>query len=406
MRNKRTLRLTAFLAVMLASLMVMASSAMAAPPVSNSGDPDVDVQLSANVNDSPAVFSVTEIATDPDGDPLELAGAGSPCGYESQTEFNYTPLGVGDQETCEIDVKDDGGTPSDSSDDSQITVKVNITTGTGGPPLDVEDPVVHITAPDNGASINTNSVVIHYEATDNVGIASCNVGDGDSVSLTPGANQITVNCGDAVGNIGSDTVNVTYDATAPVITITSPANNSTTSSSSVTLQFTATDDIGVASCNRSSGSSVPLNSGSNTITVSCQDAAGNASSKSVVVTYTPPPITLTVSNATVTEGDPGQPAVYADFKVQLSRPSQRDIHVSYVTIPLTAGLKDIKLVAATLVIQAGQTTGHIYVQILADTKMEAKEYFGVAWGSSDLDDSCDIDALGVAIGTIVEDANG
>lgn len=91
-------------------------------------------------------------------------------------------------------------------------------------------------------------------------------------------------------NTGSQTTN----PTKPVVTINAPANNSATKNSSTTLNFTATDNVAIASCTRTSPSSVPLNPGQNTITVTCLDHAGNSGEASVVVTRdnTPPSIAI------------------------------------------------------------------------------------------------------------------
>lgn len=336
MRNKRTLGLTAFLAVMLS--LIMASSAMAAAPVSNSGSEFVPVEISANINDQPAVFDVTDVATDPDGDEtITLAGADYPCGYQDDgvlpesttTQFNYYPWDLGGQETCDVLVTD--GT-------SYTNVLVNITTTSGGPP--------------------------------------------------------------------PDTVN-------PVVAISSPANNSTTSDNSTTLTYTATDNSDVApSCDKVNNSIVGLNEGSNTITVTCTDGAGNVGSASVNVTYTPPPppptgpVVISIANATVTEGDAGDPWIYADFQVSLSRSSATDITLNYGTfsIPFLSGQAtpgfDYTITAGQKVIPAGQTSAVIRVKITADNKKEAKEVFYL------LSFTCDQNVTvqtPIAVGTIIDD---
>src|ERR1051326_4908774 len=98
------------------------------------------------------------------------------------------------------------------------------------------------------------------------------------------------------------------DATAPLVSITSPTSASTwtTSSSTMSLGFTASDNVGVALVtwsNSAGGSgtasgtsswSVPtiaLVAGTNVITVSAKDAAGNLSQDTLTVTYTPPDTT-------------------------------------------------------------------------------------------------------------------
>ncbi len=403
--RQRKLGLAAFLAVMLSIL--MASTAMAAPPVSNSGSPDDPVQLNANINDQPAVFDVTEIATDPDGDPLEVASGDGTCGYQDATHFNYYPWFVGNQESCYVLVKDDEGNDADPDNDNYVSVYINITTTSDDvPPLDTIDPVVDITSPAEGISVATNSVVINYTATDNVGIDSCNVANGGSVSLTPGPNAITINCEDAVGNVGSDTVNVIYDAVAPVVTITSPADGSTLTISPAALAYTVDDQDSSPTCSQVNGSNVTLDEGLNEITVECTDAAGNTGSDTVNVTYEPPPPsvpTLTVNSAIVTEGDPGQTQVYAKFQVTLSNAWNQDIDILYWALPGTAGTGDFQsniLIPKVKTIPAGATSTEIWIPIKADTKKEKDELFFLLYLS------CDIGAAGVTTGIIKDDAGG
>ncbi len=105
------------------------------------------------------------------------------------------------------------------------------------------------------------------------------------------------------------------DVTPPVVTITNPSTDPyTTSNPAIDISGTATDDTGVSDLrgfvNGSlypvlsaiggpfwSMSSVPLNPGSNTITVEAEDSAGNVGSDSITVIYqadtTPPTITIT-----------------------------------------------------------------------------------------------------------------
>ncbi|HXG62701.1 MAG TPA: metallophosphoesterase [Planctomycetota bacterium] len=95
------------------------------------------------------------------------------------------------------------------------------------------------------------------------------------------------------------------DTTPPTITISSPTTGSSysTTSSPVTLGGSASDNVGVSQIrwsNAATGSSgvaagtaswtatVPLNPGSNAITVTAYDAAGNTATDTLTVTYTPP----------------------------------------------------------------------------------------------------------------------
>ncbi len=206
--KKHKIGLAAVIAVCLS--LVMASSAMAAPPISKSGSQYIPVNVNVNVNDQPPEFAVTDVATDPDGDEtITLASAGYPCDGQFPDDDTHVKVIVepwdvaGDQKTCLITVTDG---------DSYANVYVNITLTDG----DTTDPVVVITSPADGTTFTTNTTNITYTVSDNEDSSpTCDVVDGASVNLTEGANALTVNCIDDAGNTGSDTVNVTYEV--PVV---------------------------------------------------------------------------------------------------------------------------------------------------------------------------------------------
>ena len=87
--------------------------------------------------------------------------------------------------------------------------------------------------------------------------------------------------------------------------------------------------------------------------------------------------TLSIINATTTEGNSGTHTV--GFDVNLSAASSTDVTVHFATADGTATVADHDYVAAssTLVIPAGFTTGTILVTIKGDTKVEADENFFV-----------------------------
>lgn len=101
---------------------------------------------------------------------------------------------------------------------------------------------------------------------------------------------------------------VVGDAIAPTVQITSPSQNTTyqTTTSSIVLSGTASDNVGVTSVswlNSQGGlgmaagtsnwscSSIPLQQGSNIITITATDAAGNSTNDTITVTYTIPDTT-------------------------------------------------------------------------------------------------------------------
>lgn len=105
----------------------------------------------------------------------------------------------------------------------------------------------------------------------------------------------------------------TSDATLPTVTITSPANGSTVSGT-VTIQVSASDNVGVASVSVSVNGGIigtkttapytfywnsgSVADGNHTITATAKDAAGNSKSTSItvakntVIVVTPPPTTI------------------------------------------------------------------------------------------------------------------
>jgi parallel beta-helix repeat protein len=132
------------------------------------------------------------------------------------------------------------------------------------------------------------------------------------ISLNAGSNLIYVNATDSAGSVGTDTITVTRDSTVPTCTITSPTSDPTYSINVATIDLsgTASDNIGVSMVNWSNAvtgasgtasgttswtiTGIALNVGSNLITVTVRDAAGNIGVDSITVTYTPP-VGLTVA---------------------------------------------------------------------------------------------------------------
>lgn len=212
-----------------------------------------------------------------------------------------------------------------------------ITVLDGGGGSDVTPPAVSITTPP-GATFSTSATPLSMSGTsgDNVGVTSVtwtNSAGGSgtasgttawsaSVALAAGSNTITVTARDAAGNTSTDSVTVTYtpsDTTPPAVAITTPPNPTfSTSTTPLAVSGTASDAVGVASvswANAATGgsgtasgttawsASIPLASGTNAITVTARDAAGNAATDSVTVTYTPPagdttPPTLSITSPT------------------------------------------------------------------------------------------------------------
>jgi hypothetical protein len=197
----------------------------------------------------------------------------------------------------------------------------------GAPSVDTTPPLVSIVTPTTQTSYVApgSSVVLGGTSSDNVGVtqvswANSRGGSGiafgttswnvSSVALQGGSNVITVTARDAAGNVSTDLLTVTYnapsvDTTPPSVSIATPTTQTSyvAPGSSVVLGGTSSDNVGVtqvswANDRGGSGiavgttswnvSSVALQAGSNVITVTARDAAGNVSTDAVTVTYSPP----------------------------------------------------------------------------------------------------------------------
>jgi hypothetical protein len=200
------------------------------------------------------------------------------------------------------------------------------TTDTTAPTISITTPTINPTYATSGSSLTVSGT-----ATDTVGVASVSWtndrgGSGTatgtsswsilSAGLQSGTNVITVSARDAAGNVGRDVLTVTYtpppDKTSPTITIVGPTASATLATTTATLAMsgTATDAVGVTQVswrNDRGGTgtaigttnwsiaSVPLQRGSNVITVTARDAAGNQDRDQLTVTYSEPTV-LTLAN--------------------------------------------------------------------------------------------------------------
>jgi hypothetical protein len=207
---------------------------------------------------------------------------------------------------------------------------------------DTTAPVISIATPTTNTTFSTSLATLNIggNSSDAVGVtqvtwSNSRGGTGTAsgtttwsvanIALQSGSNILTVSARDAAGNIGTDTLTVTYtpDTTAPVVTITGPTSNATltVTSTPLALSGTASDAIGVTQVswsNSRGGSgnasgttswsvgSITLQSGTNVITVTGRDAAGNSSTDTLTVTYNPdttqPNVSITspTSNSTLT----------------------------------------------------------------------------------------------------------
>ena len=204
--------------------------------------------------------------------------------------------------------------------------------------VDQTAPSVAFTAPANGATVS-GTVALSATASDNVGVtkvefysaggsyligtdttAPYSINWATSGCVPDGPQTLVAKAYDAAGNFGSNTITVTVnnngDTTPPTVNITSPANGATVSGT-VTINATATDNVGVTkvefysagggyligtdttapySINWATKGNVP--DGPQTLVAKAYDAAGNVGAKSITVTVqnadtTPPTVNIT-----------------------------------------------------------------------------------------------------------------
>jgi len=195
---------------------------------------------------------------------------------------------------------------------SQASVTINI---------DKTPPIITAVAdpPPNASGWNNSNVTVSFHCSDSgSGVANC---PAPQVVSTEGANQIiTGSAIDIAGNAANASVTLKVDKTPPTVAITSPSPGTTLRISPTPLNGSVSDSLsGIASvtCNGSTaivGAGGALNcasalaQGTNILTVSATDNAGNTASSQVSVTYVPPPI---ANAGTGYSGVPGVPITFS-----------------------------------------------------------------------------------------------
>jgi len=156
----------------------------------------------------------------------------------------------------------------------------------------VESPVAQADVTIGGVTEMGASVTVDGGAAsvDSTGVWSMDV------TLSEGANTLTVEATDAVGNTNTVVVSIVLDTTAPTLSITAPAADTHVSEASVVVAGTTEAGAKVyvdgvlADMISTTGwqAMVVLAEGNNTVTVTAQDALGNIVSMTRVVVYDPP----------------------------------------------------------------------------------------------------------------------
>jgi hypothetical protein len=258
------------------------------------------------------------VGSDPDGLPVTYSATGLPAGLTLGTSTGFIGGAATSAGTYSVTARASDGVLQSAAQ----TFTWSVTTA---PAVDTTPPSVSITGPTANSSYTalSSTLGVSGTATDNVGVTavtwtSDRGGSGTatgtaswsvaSIPLQSGTNVITIRAHDAAGNQGMDVLTVTYstatngDTIAPTVTITAPTTQPTltTSSSSVTMGGTASDNVGVTQVTwtndrggsgTASGttswsvSGIALQTGTNILTVRVRDAAGNQGTDVLTVTY-------------------------------------------------------------------------------------------------------------------------
>ena len=179
-------------------------------------------------------------------------------------------------------------------------------------------PALSVSTLADGSYTNQATLNVSGTATDADGIQSVTVNgqaatvnaDGSfstALTLVAGSNTITVVATDATGTEATDSRSVTYDPTAPVVTVSAPADNSTTTQSFITVSGTVNESSTVfvkvntdapqaaAVSGNDFSATVYLADGVNTVEIDATDLAGNLSSAKRTVTYNAPQAQITLA---------------------------------------------------------------------------------------------------------------
>ena len=193
------------------------------------------------------------------------------------------------------------------------------------PVTDTTAPGITITAPANNSTTQAQTITVSGSAADvgtnASGVASVTVNGQNAtlsangnwtisgVALALGANTITARATDNAGNYSNTAITVTRqapDTTAPTLTITAPANNSTTTNATTAVSGTVADigtnasgvqsvTVNGQNATITNGNwtipSVALTVGANIILVRALDNAGNVATQQITVTRNQPDTT-------------------------------------------------------------------------------------------------------------------
>ncbi|HTG82406.1 MAG TPA: hypothetical protein VL949_10710, partial [Geobacteraceae bacterium] len=189
--------------------------------------------------------------------------------------------------------------------------------------IDTTPPVLAVSTLGDGAYTNNETLNIAGTVTDNTGVKGITVNDtavqvnvdgsfSYALLLQNGVNIITIVTKDSAGNMATDKRTVTLDQTAPVLVVTTPADNSKTGkallevsgtvdkTSAVTIKMNGTAQSALMDGGAFTAT-VTLAPGYNTIEITATDLAGNQSTvkRTVVFDDQVPSLAVTMPNQDV-----------------------------------------------------------------------------------------------------------
>lgn len=150
-----------------------------------------------------------------------------------------------------------------------------------------------------------------------------------------------------VADYGNDSVK--RYGSAPVVTLSSPAQGTSTASTAALVEYSMTDPA--ADCDVASGASVPLSVGANTISVTCTNDQGSGSASAVVTRTQPGPLPGTGPGTG--EGDPL--ALKLPKKLKLSKSGKVTFKVT-CAVDCTVSAK-VKIGAKKFTVKAAKLKG-------------------------------------------------
>ncbi|MFA5832146.1 MAG: RHS repeat-associated core domain-containing protein [Bacteroidota bacterium] len=264
------------------------------PTISISQPPQGYITTQSSSDIIGTIFDSTAVTVTVNGNPVTLAAGGVLNISVSLVEGNNTVI---------IIATDQAGNSS--------TITRNII-------KDSTIPQLTVSAPNDGIYTTQTSVVVSGTVTDGTTVSlSINgnlvsIGSGgvfsQTIFLNEGANAISVVAIDAAGNNATVTRTVIKDAIPPTVVLYSPASDTLTKQSSITINGTVADsavitvtfngDTVIVGSDGSYSGNVQLNEGKNIITIIATDAAENSTTVTRTVTMDSTPPSMTVSDPT------------------------------------------------------------------------------------------------------------